>query len=191
MEFFNEQLSNIINELELKFEKRFNFVRNEFALIRAGRVSTSLVERVVVDYFGEITPIKNLSNISCQDARTIVISPWDIAILKDIVRAVSLANLGVTPIDDGRIIRLNFPPLTESTRKDLVKKVKKLAEEGKVQMRTDRRDALAAIKKVKLEDNLSEDDITAAESEVDKLTNLNTSNLDVLLSAKEKDILTI
>ena len=109
----------------------FDYLKNEFIAIRAGRVDTRIVERVSIDYFGTMTPIKNLANISCTDARTIVVNPWDSSVLSSIVKALGAANLGTTPVDDGRIVRLVFPQLTAETRKELVKKIHKIATSSK------------------------------------------------------------
>ena len=143
--------------LEEKLNKRFDFLKNEFISIRAGRVDTRIIERVSIDYFGTMTPIKNLANISCTDARTIVVNPWDNSVLSSIVKALGAANLGTMPVDDGRVVRLVFPQLTAETRKDLVKKVHRIAEDTRVGMRNERRDALDQLKKINNVEKISED----------------------------------
>lgn len=191
MDYLNERLNDVLNNLEERLNKKFEYLKNEFITIRAGRVDTRIVERVSVDYFGTMTPIKNLANISCADARTIVVNPWDASVLSPMVKALGAANLGASPVDDGRVIRLVFPQLTEESRKDLVKKVRKIAEECRVGMRNERRDALDQVKKINNEDKLSEDDIKNVESDVQKMLNDYIGNIDNILAQKEKDIMTI
>lgn len=191
MDYLNDKLNELLINFEEKLSKRFDYLKNEFIAVRAGRVDTRIVERVTVDYFGTMTPIKNLANISCTDARTIVVNPWDGSILSSMVKALSAANLGTTPVDDGRIIRLVFPQLTAETRKDLVKKVHKIAEEARVGMRNERRDALDQLKKINNADKISEDDVKNVEHDVQKILDDYVSNIDAALAQKEKDIMTI
>lgn len=191
MDYLNDKVNLTFDVYEEKLNKRFDFLKNEFVTIRAGRVDSRIVERVTVDYFGTMTPIKNLANISCSDARTIVINPWDASVLSPIVRALGAANLGAAPVDDGRVIRLVFPQLTEESRKDLVKRVRKIAEECRVGMRNERRDAIDQIKKINVEAKLSEDDIKNIENDIQKMLDDYISNVDAILTQKEKDIMTI
>lgn len=191
MDYLNDKLNELLINFEEKLSKRFDYLKNEFIAVRAGRVDTRIVERVTVDYFGTMTPIKNLANISCTDARTIVVNPWDGSILSSMVKVLSAANLGTTPVDDGRIIRLVFPQLTAETRKDLVKKVHKMAEETRVGMRNERRDALDQLKKISNTDKISEDDVKNVEHDVQKILDDYVSNIDTALAQKEKDIMTI
>ena len=191
MDYLNDKLNVVLSTYEEKLNKRFEYLKNEFISIRAGRVDTRVVERVTVDYFGTPTPIKNLANISCADARTIVINPWDASVLSPMVKALGAANLGTSPVDDGRIIRMVFPQLTEESRKDLVKKVRKITEETRVGMRNERRDALDQVKKVNNETKLSEDDVKNIESDIQKMLDDYIGNLDNILAQKEKDIMTI
>jgi len=191
MDYLNEKLNELLINYEEKLSKRFDYLKNEFIAVRAGRVDTRIVERVTVDYFGTMTPIKNLANISCTDARTIVVNPWDASILSSLVKALGAANLGATPVDDGRIIRLVFPQLTADTRKDLVKKVSKIAEEARVSMRNERRDALDQLKKINNAEKISEDDVKNVEHDVQKILDDYIANVDTALNQKEKDIMTI
>lgn len=191
MDYLNEKLNELLISYEEKLSKRFDYLKNEFIAVRAGRVDTRIVERVTVDYFGAMTPIKNLANISCTDARTIVVNPWDGSVLASMVKALSAANLGTTPVDDGRVIRLVFPQLTAESRKDLVKKVHKLAEDTRVGMRNERRDALDQLKKINNTDKLSEDDVKNIEHDVQKMLDDYIGNVDAALAQKEKDIMTI
>ncbi len=191
MDYLNDKLNELLINYEEKLSKRFDYLKNEFIAVRAGRVDTRIVERVTVDYFGTMTPIKNLANISCTDARTIVINPWDGSVLSSMVKALGAANLGTTPVDDGRIIRMIFPQLTAETRKDLVKKVHKIAEETRVGMRNERRDALDQLKKINNADKLSEDDVKNVEHDIQKMLDDYIGNVDTALAQKEKDIMTI
>ncbi len=191
MDYLNEKLNELLINYEEKLSKRFDYLKNEFIAVRAGRVDTRIIERVTVDYFGTMTPIKNLANISCTDARTIVVNPWDASILSSMVKALAAANLGATPIDDGRIIRLVFPQLTAETRKDLVKKVNKIAEESRVGMRNERRDALDQLKKINNAEKISEDDVKNVEHDIQKILDDYIANVDTALNQKEKDIMTI
>jgi len=191
MDYLNEQINEMLLNFEERLDKVATFVKGEFQLVRAGRVSPAIVERVTVDYFGTSTPLKQLANISCSDSRTVVINLWDIAILRETCKALTLAQLGANPIDDGRVIRLIFPQLTEERRKELVKQVKKIAEEGKVAMRNDRRAAMDTLKKVQKSDNISEDDVASIEKDIQKLLDSYTSSLDKLLENKEKEIMEV
>jgi len=190
-----EHLSDNINELIMIFEEKLsktsNFVKSEFQTIRAGRVNPSIVERVNVDYYGEPTSLVKLGNISCSDSRTIVISIYDQAVLRDVCKALTAANLGANPIDDGRVIRMIFPLLTTDRRKELVKQVRKIAEEGKVAMRNDRRDALAKVKKVVAEEKISEDETSFIEKDIQKHLDTAIEGIDRLLANKETEIMEI
>ena len=191
MDYLNEKLNELLINYEEKLSKRFDYLKNEFIAVRAGRVDTRIVERVTIDYFGTMTPIKNLANISCTDARTIVVNPWDASVLSAMVKALGAANLGTTPVDDGRIIRLVFPQLTAETRKELVKKVHSIAEDSRVKMRNERRDALDQLKKINNSDKLSEDDVKNVEHDIQKMLDDYIGNIDSALNQKEKDIMTI
>ena len=191
MDYLNEKVNLLLDEYEEKLSKKFDFLKNEFTTIRAGRVDARIVERVMVDYFGNMTPIKNLANISCTDARTIVINPWDASVLSPMVKALGAANLGAAPVDDGRIIRLVFPQLTEESRKDLVKRVRKIAEDCRVAMRNERRDAIDQVKKINASDKLSEDDVKNTGTDIQKILDDYIGNVDNILTQKEKDIMTI
>lgn len=191
MDYLNEKLNELLINYDEKLSKRFDYLKNEFITVRAGRVDTRVVERVTIDYFGTMTPIKNLANISCTDARTIVINPWDGSVLATMVKALAAANLGTTPVDDGRIIRLVFPQLTAETRKELVKKVHKIAEDTRVSMRNERRDAMDQLKKVSNADKISEDEVKNVEHDIQKMLDDYIGNIDAALAQKEKDIMTI
>lgn len=191
MDYLNDKINEQLMVYEDKLGKTADFVKSEFGLVRAGRVSATIVERIMVDYFGTPTPLKQLANISCADNRTIVISLWDTAVLREACKAITIAQVGANPIDDGRIIRLIFPQLTADRRKELVKQVKKIAEDGKITMRNERRDTIDRIKKIAKEDKLSEDDQKSAENDIQKLLDTYVAGLDKLLANKEAEILAI
>lgn len=178
-------------EFEEKLGKAAGHVTNEFLMVRAGRVNAAMVERIMVDYFGTPTPMRQLANISCSDSRTIVISLWDTAILRETVRALTVAQLGANPIDDGRLIRMIFPLLTEERRKELVKQVRTIAEQGKVTMRNERRSAMDSLKKISKDDNISEDEKASIEKDIQKLLDNYVGSVDKLLAKKESEILEI
>ena len=162
----------------------------ELTKIRAGKAMPSMLDGIFVDYYGTATPLAQVSNINTPDARTLAIQPWEKTMLGPIEKAILDANIGLTPQNDGSIIRLNIPPLTEERRRDLVKKVKEEAEKGRVAIRNIRKDANDTIKKLKA-DGVSEDEIKAGEAEVQKLTDSYIAKVDLLAEAKEKDIMTV
>lgn len=170
--------------------KAVTHTESELTKIRAGKAMPSMLDGIHVDYYGTATPLAQVSNINTPDARTLVIQPWEKTMLAPIEKAILDANIGLTPQNDGSIIRLNIPPLTEERRRDLVKKVKEEAEKGRVAVRNIRKDANDTIKKMKA-DGLSEDEIKAGEAEVQKLTDKYISTVDQLAEAKEKDIMTV
>ncbi len=162
----------------------------ELTKIRAGKAMPSMLDGIHVDYYGTATPLAQVSNINTPDARTLVVQPWEKTMLSPIEKAILDANIGLTPQNDGSIIRLNIPPLTEERRRDLVRKVKDEAEKGRVAVRNIRKDANDTIKKLKA-DGVSEDEIKAGEAEVQKLTDKYIARVDLLAEAKEKDIMTV
>ncbi len=191
MVFENEQLQKICNDLPLKCNKAIDFTKNEFGLMRAGRANSKLLEKVSVDYYGTMTPITQMGNISTPEPRMLVITLWDKSALGVAEKAILAANLGLTPTNDGNVIRLVFPELTEERRKDLVKQVKKMAEDCKVTVRNSRRDAIDGIKKLKNDKQISEDIAGNAEKEVDKSISKFIETIDAMTSEKEKDIMSV
>ncbi|MCL2586628.1 MAG: ribosome recycling factor [Firmicutes bacterium] len=191
MNYLNENVNELLFNFEERLGKAVAHVKAEFSMVRAGRVSTGLVERINVDYFGEPTPIRNLGNITASDSRTIVINLWDTAILREVCKALTLAQLGANPIDDGRVIRLIFPILTKERREELKKQVKKIAEEGKVAIRNERKNTMDGLKRISKDDNISEDEVETIKKDVEKLTGTYTESLDKLLANKESEILEI
>lgn len=184
-----------VEELQLIYsedlDKAYNHLLDEYQVIRAGRANPHILDRVMVDYYGVMTPINQMANIQVPEARMIVISVWDNSQLKNVVKAISMADLGVNPTDDGKVIRLVFPPLTEERRKDLAKQVKKLLEETKVVMRNARRDVLEKFKAFKKDSKISEDEYAGLEADVQKELDNMCAKADKASVEKEKEIMEI
>lgn len=178
-------------EVETQMEKAVESTQRAFNTIRTGRANTSLLDRITVEYYGSPTSLKSLANINTPDASTITIQPFDPSSLAEIEKAISLSDLGLTPNNDGKIVRLNIPPLTSERRKELVKLASKYAEEGKVSIRNIRRDAIDSIRKQEKNKEISEDESRDLQDNVQQLTDKYTSNVDDILAVKEKDIMTV
>jgi ribosome recycling factor len=172
-------------------QKSIEATQRSFNTLRTGRANAALLDRVMVDYYGSETPLKTLANISTPDASTITIQPFDAGSIAQIEKAISLSDIGLTPNNDGRMIRLNIPPLTTERRKELVKIAGKLAEEGKVAIRNIRREAIDEIRKQEKNSDISEDEARDLQDQIQKLTDQSISKVDGLLAAKEKDITTV
>ena len=166
-------------------------LKKEFASIRTGRASLALVDGIVVNYYGASTPLQQLASMNIPESRLIAIQPWDPKIIPDIEKAIMKSDLGITPVNDGRMIRIQIPPLTEERRKQLVKIVKKKAEETKVAIRNVRRDSIEEIKKLEKEKHLSEDDVKRAQDEIQKITDSFITKVDEVLTHKEKEIMEV
>jgi len=186
----SELIKKQVNDAKASMEKAIAHTDNELNKIRAGKASPSMLDDIVVDYYGSPTPLSQVGGINTPDARTIVIQPWEKSLLVPIEKAIMEANLGVNPQNDGVIIRINVPPLTEERRRDLVKKAKGEAESGKVGIRNIRKDANEKIRKLKSE-GVSEDEMKTGEGEIQKLTDAYIVKVDQLAEAKEKDIMTV
>ena len=186
----SELIKKQVNDAKASMEKAIAHTDNELNKIRAGKASPSMLDDIVVDYYGSPTPLSQVGGINTPDARTIVIQPWEKSLLVPIEKAIMEANLGVNPQNDGVIIRINVPPLTEERRRDLVKKAKAEAEMGKVAIRNLRKDANEKIRKLKAE-GVSEDEMKTGEADVQKLTDAYIVKVDQLTEAKEKDIMTV
>ncbi len=186
----DELISLQLDDSTEQMTKAVAFTELELTKIRAGKAMPSMLDGIHVDYYGTPTPLSQVSNINTPDARTLVVQPWEKTMLTPIEKAILDANIGLTPQNDGNIIRLNIPPLTEERRRDLVRKVKDEAEKGRVAVRNIRKDANDTIKKLKA-DGVSEDEIKAGEAEVQKLTDKYIAKVDQLAEAKEKDIMTV
>ncbi|WP_019504609.1 ribosome recycling factor [Pleurocapsa sp. PCC 7319] len=180
-----------LSELKERMQKTVEATQRSFNTIRTGRASTSLLDRVMVDYYGAETPLKSLANISTPDATTIMIQPYDKGSMGQIEKAISMSDIGLTPNNDGELIRLNIPPLTRERRKELVKMAGKLAEEGKVGIRNIRRDAIDEVRKQEKSSDISEDESRDLQDEIQKVTDSFNQKIDDLLAVKEKDITTV
>jgi ribosome recycling factor len=178
-------------EVKDHMQKTIEATQRSFNTIRTGRANAALLDRITVDYYGSETPLKSLANISTPDATTITIQPYDRSSMTQIEKAISMSDLGLTPNNDGQVIRLNIPPLTAERRKELVKLVGKLAEEGKVALRNIRRDAIEAIRKQEKSHEISEDESKDLQDQIQKTTAQFTAKVEELLAAKEKDITTV
>ncbi|MGD1919369.1 MAG: ribosome recycling factor [Pleurocapsa sp.] len=180
-----------LSELKDRMHKTIEATQMSFNTIRTGRASTSLLDRVMVDYYGAETPLKSLANLSTPDATTIMIQPYDKGSMGQIEKAISMSDIGLTPNNDGDIIRLNIPPLTKERRKELVKTAGKLAEEGKVGIRNIRRDAIEDVRKVEKNSDISEDESRDLQDEIQSITDSFNKKVEELLAIKEKDIMTV
>lgn len=187
----NEQFETLLMDTMEKTEKTLSVLSGEYASIRAGRANPHILDKVLVDYYGTPTPINQVGNISVTEGRCLVISPWDASMLKVIEKQLLAENLGITPVNDGKVIRLVFPVLTEERRKEIVKQVKKLAEDSKVAVRNVRRDAMDAIKKMKNAKELSEDEFAVCEKDIDKHISETIDKVEKLSAEKEKDVLSV
>lgn len=174
-----------------KMLKTIEVVKSNFASVRAGRANAGVLDRISVEYYGTPTPMNQVAAISSPDPRTLVIQPWDANLLKAIEKAIQMSDLGITPQNDGRVIRLGFPQLTEERRKDLTKQVKKYGEEGKVAVRNIRRDAMEDFKKKKKASEITEDDLKELEEELQKLTDKRCKEIDELTAKKEKELMAV
>ena len=174
-----------------KTEKTASVLNSDYVTIRAGRANPHILDRVLVDYYGTPTPINQVGNLSVTEGRCLVIAPWDASMLKVIEKQLLAENLGITPVNDGKVIRLVFPALTEERRKEIVKQIKRMAEDAKVAVRNVRRDAMDALKKMKNDKELSEDEHAVCEKEIDKVITEAIEKIDKLYADKEKDVLSV
>ena len=178
-------------EYSRRMDKALEHLDEEFASVRAGRANAKVLDRITVEYYGSETPLNGVATISTPDARTLIIQPWDTKLLKDIQKAIQTSDLGINPQNDGRIIRLNFPQLTEERRKELTKQVKKYGESGKVAIRNIRRDAMDKVKAMKKKSEITEDEAKDYEKELQNLTDKRCKDIDVLTADKEKELMAI
>jgi ribosome recycling factor len=184
-------LNDVYEDCKDRMNKVIANLEKDFKRLRTGRASVSLLEGIRVDYYGASTPLNQLATLSVPEPRLILIQPWDQSTIGEVEKAILKSELGLTPMNDGKIIRINIPPLTEERRRDLVKLVKKMAEEAKVAVRNVRRDANEMIKDLKKEKEISEDDAFKAQEEVQKITDDFIKKVDELSAAKEKEILEV
>ena len=176
---------------ETKMNKAIDSLVNDFASIRAGRANPAILDKITVEYYGVATPLAQVGTISVPEARSLVIQPWDASVLKEIEKAILASDLGLTPNNDGKSIRLNFPPLTEERRKELCKGISKRGEEAKVAVRNIRRDSLEDYKKQKKNNEITEDDLKDIEDKIQKLTDKFVKEIDSITADKEKEIMEV
>jgi ribosome recycling factor len=178
-------------ELEAKMKKTIDLLSHELSTIRAGRASASILDKVTVDYYGAATPIIQIASITIPEPRMLVISPWDPGMLKNIEKAILQSDIGINPVNDGKSLRLVFPPLTEERRRDLAKIVRKNGEESKVAIRNLRRDALEKYKSMKKKSEITEDDLKIIEKDLNELVDKHIKEIDKVVEDKEKEILEV
>ncbi len=179
------------NKIEEKMKKTISVFEENLSEIRAGRANPAILNRVMIDYYGTPTPINQVAGISVPEARMIVIQPWDASILKDIEKEILKSDIGINPNNDGKVIRLAFPELNEERRKEIVKDIRKMAEEAKVAIRSIRRDGIDEAKTMQKNSEISEDDLKVAEEKIQKLTDKYVENIDKILETKEKEVMSI
>jgi ribosome recycling factor len=181
-------VKEIIQDAEMKMKKTVEATQREFSTVRTGRASTALVDGIKVDYYGALTPLRQLAAVSTPDARLIAIQPWDKNAMAEIEKAILRSDIGITPTNDGKIIRLSMPPLTQERRSELDKVLKKIAEDGRISVRTARHAAIEHAKKIEKDKLATEDERFKAQEEVQKLTDKYIKEIDTHLASKEKDI---
>ena len=179
------------SEFSRKMDRTLEHLGEDFDAVRAGRANAKVLDRITVEYYGSETPLNGVATISSPDARTLVITPWDTKLLKEIQKAIQMSDLGINPQNDGRVIRLIFPQLTEERRKDLSKQVKKYAEDAKVAMRNIRRDGMDYVKKLKKNNEITEDDQKKAEKDLQDMLDKYIKKVDAALAAKDKELMSI
>ena len=179
------------NKIEEKMVKTISVFEENLSEIRAGRANPAILNKVMIDYYGTPTPINQVAGISVPEARMIVIQPWDASILKEIEKEILKSDIGINPNNDGKVIRLAFPELNEERRKEIVKDIRKMAEEAKVAVRSIRRDGIDEAKKMQKNAEISEDDLKVAEEKIQKLTDKYVEEIDTILDKKEKEVMNI
>ena len=184
-------MKEVIRVAEEKMGKSVAALEKEYAAVRAGRANPGILDKLTIDYYGAPTPVTQMASVSVVEARSLLIQPWDASIVKLIEKAILVSDIGITPVNDGKSIRLNFPPLTEERRKELVKDIKRMAEDSKVAIRSIRRDAIEKFKTMKKNSELTEDDVKKGETDIQKLTDKYSKSVEDLAAAKEKEILEI
>ena len=184
-------MKEVNREFDAKMQKTIDVVMSDFASVRAGRANAAVLDKITVDYYGAPTPLNQVAAISSPDPRTLMIQPWDGSLLKAIEKAIQTSDLGINPQNDGKVIRLAFPQLTEERRKDLTKQVRKYGEEGKVALRNIRRDAMEDFKKKKKASELTEDDLKQLEKELQDLTDKRCKDIDELTAKKEQELMAV
>ncbi len=186
-----QMVKDIMEGFKEDIKKAETFLKNEYSIIRAGRANPHILDKVMVDYYGVMTPLIQMANINIPEARMLTISLWDLNAMGAVRKAIQNADLGLTPSDDGRVIRLVFPVLTEERRKEIVKQVKKLCEDAKISVRNARRDCLEMYKQMKKDNEISEDELKTLETQVQKILDGANANLEEICSNKEKEVMEI
>ncbi len=181
--------NQFLNDAETEMQQSLEATQRELSQIRTGRATPALLDGIMVDAYGTPTPLRQLANVSVPEARLMVVQPWDKSLMGEIEKAIQKSELGVNPNNDGKLIRLNFPPLTEDRRKEIVKMTKKIGEDGKVSIRHHRRDSIESLKKAQKEGTFSEDESKALQDEVQKITDKYSNKIDDLLKEKENEIM--
>lgn len=184
-------MSDQFKKMEEKMGKTINVLKDDFNGIRAGRANPAVLDKITVDYYGTPTPLNQVGNISIPEARTILIQPWDAKTLKEVEKAIQKSDIGINPLNDGKVIRLNFPPLTEERRKLLKKDIEKKGEESKIAIRSIRRDAMEEAKSQKKSGELTEDDLKNAEKEIQATTDKFIGEIDKIVELKSKEIMEV
>ena len=184
-------MSDFVKDAEVKMQKSVEAVKSDFSAVRAGRANASVLDRVQVEYYGSPTPLNQVASISSPDPRQLVIQPWDSSLLREIEKAILTSELGINPQNDGKVIRLTFPQLTEERRKELIKQVRKYAEGGKVAIRNIRRDAMDKIKAAKKKSEITEDDAKDIEKKLQDATDKFIKVLDGETAEKEKELMSV
>ena len=180
-----------MEELEIRMQKTVSVFQENLSEVRAGRANPAILNKISVEYYGVPTPINQVAGISVPEARMIVIQPWDMSVLKDIEKAILASDIGLNPNNDGKVIRLNFPELTEERRKELAKDIRKIAEEARVSVRSIRRDGMDSTKNALKNSEITEDDAKSQEDKIQKLTDKYIAQIDKMLEDKEKEIMNI
>lgn len=188
---YNPQVKEEYDKYEGRLGKAVDHFKSEMIAVRAGRANPQILNKIVVDYYGTPTPLTQMANFAVPEARVLTISLWDTSMVKEVSKAIAASDIGINPSDDGKIIRLVFPQLTEERRKDLIKQIKKTAEEAKVVLRNERRDAIEAIKRLKKDNVITEDEQASIEKDIQKTLDRNVEEVDKILKAKEAEILEI
>lgn len=186
-----ETLDMMVMEVEERMGKSLDVLKADVLQIRAGRANPHILDKIQVEAYGAMSPINQIGNISVSDGQCLVISPWDKSLLKSVEKAIQLSNIGINPTNDGNVIRLVFPMLTDERRREIVKQVKKMGEEGKVAIRNIRRDGLESFKKLKTAKEITEDQFSDYESQIEKLTSKIIEAVDKVIADKEKELLTV
>lgn len=184
-------MKTVLKKADERMNRRIDHLNTEYAAIRAGRANPAVLDKVVVDYYGAPTPVNQLAAVSVTEARTLMIQPWDASVLTLIERAIQMSDIGINPQNDGKALRMVFPPLTEERRKEIVKDIKELAEETKVGVRNVRRDTVDKFKAMKKDGEITEDDLKQAEKKTQELTDKFVKEIDALAEKKQKEVMSI